>query len=49
MTSATHWIDTVDDLDIELLGMSEDELEAYAYAHAEPLMRFLCAALTVPY
>ena len=33
----THWIDAVDDMDIELLGMSDDELTAFAYDHAEPV------------
>ena len=32
----THWIEIVDDLDIDLLGMSDDELDAFAMAHAEP-------------
>jgi hypothetical protein len=31
------WIDVVTDLDFKILGMSDDEFEAFAYAQAEPI------------
>ena len=32
------WTDAVEDLDIELLEMSDDAMDAYAYEHAERLV-----------